>query len=252
METREYVKRTSKQTSVGGLVVDNYNTEITAPFTIKCVSTYGELYKITKQQFEIIVKKDQTTKKAFLQNYKQKQNLLQRKMTNMHMEMKFKTNLPLPMDENEPEDDPKTISPRIQSPVLSNRDTKLIAGEIRVENITTREKKTLTKQLMRNDLEFRDKMREIVKDFPTMRDEVGGGNFEKTIGEQLFDQMKSAQASFASFDSKADGGEEIISEFQSFLKNKHGPPDSNPHGKEVVPKAIATQENLLISVKGMF
>ena len=43
---------------------------------------------------------------------------------------------------------------------------------------------------MRKDLEFRERMREIVKDFPMMRTEVGGANFHKTIGEQLFDTMK--------------------------------------------------------------
>ena len=65
-----------------------------------------------------------------------------------------------------------------------------MTGEITANNIGVQDKKQLTKCLMRQDLEFRERMREIVKDFPTMRTEVGGANFDKTIGEQLFDQMK--------------------------------------------------------------
>ena len=40
-------------------------------------------------------------------------------------------------------------------------------------------------------------MREIVKDFPTMRTEIGGNNFNKTIGEALFDQMEDCKASLS-------------------------------------------------------
>ena len=62
-----------------------------APFTVKCVSTYGELYKISNQEFEALFKKDEKTMKALCENYKEKQHLFGLKKQNMHVEMKFAT-----------------------------------------------------------------------------------------------------------------------------------------------------------------
>ena len=45
LERREHDKRNSKQSAVGNN--DNYRNTIAAPFTIKCLSSVGELYKIT-------------------------------------------------------------------------------------------------------------------------------------------------------------------------------------------------------------
>ena len=45
------------------------------------------------------------------------------------------------------------------------------------------DKNDITKCLMKQNIEYREKMREIVKDFPSMRTEFGGNNFNKTIGD---------------------------------------------------------------------
>ena len=45
------------------------------------------------------------------------------------------------------------------------------------------DKNDMTKCLMKQNIEYREKMREIVKDFPSMRTEFGGNNFNKTIGD---------------------------------------------------------------------
>ena len=92
-----------------------------------------------------------------------------------------------------------------------DREDQLVAGEIKVvDNLTNREKKALTKRLMKTEIEFREHMREIVKDFPTMRAEVGGGNFDKTIRDTLFNQMEQSKASL---ESKEDQSEEIVGQF---------------------------------------
>ena len=44
-----------------------------------------------------------------------------------------------------------------------------------------------TKCLIKSHLEYRDKMREIVKDFPSMRNEAG---INKNLGDQLMGLMK--------------------------------------------------------------
>ena len=53
-----------------------------------------------------------------------------------------------------------------------------------------------TKCLIKQNIEFREKMREIVKDFPSMRNEIGGNNFDKTIGDQLLGLTKECLESF--------------------------------------------------------
>ena len=58
------------------------------------------------------------------------------------------------------------------------------------------EMKDPTKCLIKQHIEFREKMREIVKDFPSMRNEVGGNNFDKTIGDQLLGLTKECLESF--------------------------------------------------------
>ena len=49
-----------------------------------------------------------------------------------------------------------------------------------------------TKCLIKSHLECRDKMREIVKDFPSMRNEAG---INKNLGDQLMGLMKECQES---------------------------------------------------------
>ena len=132
-----------------------------------------------------------------------------------------------------------------------DREDQLVAGEIKVvNNLTHREKKALTKRLLKTETQFREHMIEVVKDFPTMRAEVGGGNFDKTIRNTLFNQMENSRASF---DSKEDAkSEEIVGQFQKFLKSKCGPPDMALPGKDaVIPKAIATPENTQNTVAEM-
>ena len=68
---------------------------------------------------------------------------------------------------------------------------------------------------MKPEIEFREHMREIVKDFPTMKTEIGGGEFEKKIKDQLF-RSNDVRNSFESFE----GNEEIMDQFQRFLKDK--------------------------------
>ena len=108
----------------------------------------------------------------------------------MHIEMKFSTNLAAPIEDNEVDEEEKAISQRSMSTGSIkgvDREEKLVAGEIPiVDNLTNRERKALTKRLMKQEIEFREHMREVVKDFPTMRAEVGGGNFDKAIRETLF------------------------------------------------------------------
>ena len=61
---RDYDKKKAlrdPQNQLGKLPKDNYNKEITSPYTVKCVSTYGELYKIDNHQFEDIVKNNSIT-----------------------------------------------------------------------------------------------------------------------------------------------------------------------------------------------
>ena len=53
-QRREHAKANNKSVSEG--VVDNMKSEIVAPFTIKCVSQHGELYKLTASEFEKITK----------------------------------------------------------------------------------------------------------------------------------------------------------------------------------------------------
>ena len=98
---------------------------------------------------------------------------------------------------------------------------------------------------MKPEIEFREHMREIVKDFPTMKTEIGGGEFEKKIKDQLF-RSNDVRNSFESFE----GNEEIMDQFQRFLKDKCGPPDI-PGKDEVIPKAIATPENIGAMVASM-
>ena len=71
LERREHDKRNSKKSALSN-ANDNYRNTITAPFTIKCLSSVGELYKIHSYDFENLIKKDINTKKAFIMNYKTK------------------------------------------------------------------------------------------------------------------------------------------------------------------------------------
>ena len=137
------------------------------------------------------------------------------------MEMKFSTNLAAPIEDNEPDEEEQAMSQRSMS-VGSikggvDRENQLVAGEIPVvDNLTNREKKALTKRLVKQEAEFREHMREVVKDFPTMKETIGGGNFNKAIRETLFSQMEECKESIDS--NPEPENEEIIDQVQKFLK----------------------------------
>ena len=136
------------------------------------------------------------------------------------MEMKFSTNLAAPIDENDPDEEEQAMSQRSMSTGSIkgvDRENQLVAGEIPVvENLTNREKKALTKRLIKQEAEFREHMREVVKDFPTMKETVGGGNFDKAIRETLFSQMEECKESIDG--NQEPENEEIVDEFQKFLR----------------------------------
>ena len=99
----------------------------------------------------------------------------------MHMDLKFATNLE-PLDDVL-SDDMEQMSVRSMSPALSDKLEIEIAEAKQVV-------KDPAKCLIKVHHETRDKMKEIVKDFPSMRSEVGGNNFDKTFGEQLLSSTK--------------------------------------------------------------
>ena len=110
--------------------------------------------------------------------------------------MKFATNIPLPVDPEEKKaEKAAALSQRSMSPTgsvdgtvpMDEREFDLANGKIDAADISMRDKKALTGFLYRSDMEFREKMHEIVKDFPTMKKEVGGKNFDEAISAQLFD-----------------------------------------------------------------
>ena len=70
----------------------------------------------------------------------------------------------------------------------------------------------MTKCLMKQNIEFREKMREIVKDFPSMRTEFGGNNFNKTIGDQLLGLTKECLESFEG-DEEVTDKQQVINQF---------------------------------------
>jgi len=53
----------------------------------------------------------------------------------------------------------------------------------------------LSKCLMKQfNMDYRDKMGEMVKDYPAMRDEFGGKTFDKKIGNQLLSTLAECRA----------------------------------------------------------
>ena len=100
------------------------------------------------------------------------------------MEFKFASNIELVEDEIE-----NNLSQRSLSPGLnSSQEVEYIGNK--------NSKKDMSKCLMKQNIEFREKMREIVKDFPSMRTEFGGNNFNKTIGDQLLGPTKECLETF--------------------------------------------------------
>ena len=97
------------------------------------------------------------------------------------MELKFATNME-PLDDVLSED-MEQMSVRSMSPALSDKLEIEIAEARQVV-------KDPAKCLIKVHHETRDKMKEIVKDFPSMRSEVGGNNFDKTFGDQLLSSTK--------------------------------------------------------------
>ena len=77
-----------------------------------------------------------------------------------------------------------------------------------------------TKCLIKQHVEFREKMREIVKDFPSMRNEVGLNNFEKSIGDQLRGLAKECLEDFET-------SEQLDSSRKVPSHTRNGPTDSN-------------------------
>ena len=63
---------------------------------------------------------------------------------------------------------------------------------------------------MKPEIEFREHMREVVKDFPSMKTEIGGGEFEKKIQDTLFQKAENnVRQSFESLEHN----EEIMNQF---------------------------------------
>ena len=159
------------------------------------------------------------------------------------MEMKFATNI-APTDDIEDYIDDAPSSPKRSISPTRNDDVgdQLVTGEITAHNLGAQDKKALTKCLMRKNLEFRDKMREIVKDFPTMRTAVGGANFDKTIGEQLFDTMKDCKESFDD-DKESLDKDQVVSQLDKYLSAKSGQADAAITEKKAISKAIMPKKN---------
>ena len=80
-----------------------------------------------------------------------------------------------------------------------------------------------------------------------MKTEIGGGEFEKKIKDQLF---RNADNNIRNSFESLQGNEEIMDQFQRFLKDKCGPPDI-PGKDSVIPNAIATPENTASTVANM-
>ena len=98
---------------------------------------------------------------------------------------------------------------------------------------------------MKQNIEYREKMREIVKDFPSMRTEFGGNNFNKTIGDQLLGLTKECLESFEG-EENLDNKQQVISQFQKYLKVRCGPPDDS-----IQPRQTATEQNIRGAVTEM-
>ena len=95
-----------------------------APFTITCISEIGEVYKLDYGTFEALVKKDPITMKALIANYNEKRHLLHRKKTNMHMDLKFGSNMePTSAEKGEHSDD--ALSWKSGSPARSIENDKI-------------------------------------------------------------------------------------------------------------------------------
>ena len=92
-----------------------------------------------------------------------------------------------------------------------------------------------TKCLIKQHVEFREKMREIVKDFPSMRNEVGINNFERSIGDQLRSLTKECLEDF-------DTSEQLDSNRKAPTHTRNGPTDNN-----FQPKTYAGEKNLMSS-----
>ena len=78
-----------------------------------------------------------------------------------------------------------------------------------------------TKCLIKSHLECRDKMREIVKDFPSMRNEAG---INKNLGDQLMGLMKECQESLDEAEMQTSVGKTASSNWNSAPYAKAQPP----------------------------
>ena len=88
---KDHEARSLKPTEVRSSI--EAKEEKTAPFTIKCLSSEAEVFKISNLDLHNILKKDNQTKMAIFENYKKKRQLYMKKSMNMHMDLKFASNL---------------------------------------------------------------------------------------------------------------------------------------------------------------
>ena len=91
-EKREYDKKLCMTKKTEHHTKDNYKKTMTAPFTVKCFSNVGELYKISNQEFEDLYKSHPSTLKPLITNYQEKKNLYFLKCKNMNIDKKFASN----------------------------------------------------------------------------------------------------------------------------------------------------------------
>ena len=113
----------------------------------------------------------------------------------MHVEMKFATNITPAEDDEAYLDGQADELERSPSPTRSVcdglQDYEIASKELSHENLTVNDKRLLTKCLVKPNLQYREKLMEIVKDFPTARNEVPmcDNNTGKSLGENLYDTV---------------------------------------------------------------
>lgn len=193
-----------------------------APYSVKCSSMTGEVWRIKGSDFYRLILRDKTTSQILGLNINERIIAAKRNDNNRHDEFKFHN----------------IQGKEIDSLLDSGSDRYVSDDENEMKEQQKNEKLVLKDILVAPGTDFREQLHEMVNGFPKVKRAM---NLEESVSD--WNDSEGNTGSILDHDEAAFAKTEktILNSFQAYARKKHGEPNPNKHISKLIPVNKAVQ-----------